>query len=706
MLRQIHIGNEYLPSDFSIRALVILLLFSISVLIFHRYDGLQITLPLLSKNENFGFGSLSNNNVISNVVEQDGVPSVTCQLMDPSGYNYCGLSIELGEDPKIGRDLSVFNAIELNIDIQAPTENKRVRFSFRNFNASYSDPNDFVSLKFNSIKYAPNSLNGSIKVPLNAFQVESWWLEEYTIGFDDAQLDLSNIPFVEIVTDDMKAVGTYVITVRNATLSGELISEQDLLKIILLVWLIVIILLITLQHNKLKTVSTTDPLTGLINRRGLEEWVSNNLPSFSIGASLTMFYFDLDDFKKINDSFGHLVGDELLCRFSEKISSTIGSLPLSAHKYVFSRLSGDEFSLVLKGLNAQQIESLAKEIFHALKKRISLSSSTVNISLSLGIASSDQSASTFSSLMSRADSAMYYAKKSGKNQFKIFDKNVSKDILFRKQVAEKVRTALKKNEFTLNFMPIYQASDLTIYGAEVLLRAGSESLKNIGPDIFIPIAEEFNIINDIDLWVIENTFKLIDANRVYIQQNPLMFGINISSVELHNNYFPKEISKLLHKYKIPPEWIEMEITETSLIEADELSITVLNDIRNLGIRLSLDDFGTGYTAFNQLMRYPVACLKIDKSFVDDLTSTNESRKTMIKAILSIAKAYRLATIAEGIENVEQYKYVSERGCDMVQGYLFSKPLTWDALTLLLAEPKEKRMALIQTNSTSHGSIKD
>lgn len=688
-----------MPSDFNIRALILLLIVSIAAIIFHRFDGLRINLPLLSESENIGFGSLSNENVTKNLQIQNGQPTIRCQLTDTSGYNYCGISIVLGENLTLGRDLSIYNNIEIGIRLQTPSDSDRVRFSFRNFDPAYSDPNDYVSLKFNSIKYTPSNDNSIINVPLNAFQVESWWLEQFKIGFNNAQLDFSNVPYVEVVTDDMGIVGAYEISVHKATLSGELISEQDLLKIILVVWLIAIMIIITLQRNKLKTVSTTDSLTGLLNRRGLEEWVSGNLPNFSIGAPLTMFYFDLDDFKKINDSFGHVVGDELLCKFSHKISHYLSSLRKTPQNYVFSRLSGDEFSLVFKGLDEKQIDILTKQIFNGFKQRISLSSCEVKISVSLGIATSNPQVNSFGKLMSRADSAMYYAKKKGKNRFKIFDESVSKDILFRKQVAENVRRALNQGEFSLKFMPIYHTQDLTLYGTEVLLRADSTDLKNIGPDVFIPIAEEFDIIKDIDLWVIESTFKLIAENRAFIQKNPMMFAVNISSVELHNSHFPKDISKLLQKYEIPPKWIEMEITETCLIEADEFSITVLNGIQNLGIRLALDDFGTGYTAFNQLMRYPVNCLKIDKSFVDDITSKTESRKTMIKAILSIAKAYRLTTVAEGIETIEQYQFVADRGCDMVQGFLFSQPINWERVKSISIEPSGKRITLLKPSVT-------
>lgn len=647
--------------------------------------GLNIALPLLSVAENDGMDFIASKNANATFSLLNGTPSTTCNLSEPTGYNYCGMTIVLGEDVQHGRDLSLYKSIELDVDIQTPGNHSRVRFSLRNFNRNYSKVDDYVSLKFNSIKFAPHLFDKSINVPLNAFQVDNWWVEQFFIDFSDAHLDFSNVAYAEILTDEMSQVGEYKLTVRTATLTGELLSEIELMILILLLWLVAITLLIAKQRNRFKTVSAIDSLTGLLNRRGLSDWVTKNISVFSLNSILTMFYFDIDDFKKINDSYGHLVGDELLCRFCEKLSIVLEKQSIKSNKYVFSRLSGDEFAIVFKGLPEHLIEELAGQMISVLNEGIVLSSNQVKISVSLGVASSERETKSVTELMAKADSAMYFAKKRGKNQFKIFDESVSKEILFRKQVAEKIRLALQQHEFELKYMPIYHAKDLKIYGAEVLLRCVSKRLEGIGPDVFIPIAEEFGIIQDIDLWVIEATFKKISENKDFMLNHNLVFAINISAVELRNRSFCKDIIALMQRYHIKAKWIEMELTETSLVETDELSISILQEIRDLGIKLSLDDFGTGYTAFSQLMHYPVDCLKIDKSFVDDICAETESKKTMIKAILSIAGAYKLATVAEGIEHIEQYEYMTQRGCDMMQGYFFSKPVSWQDLIELHKE---------------------
>lgn len=664
-------------SDFNTRYVLYLFLISIGAITFHRLGAFDIEMSLLDKvSENIQYGGFSEDS--SELSFSEETPSTTCNIKFSSGDKYCGVTIILREEKgsEQGRDLSIYNSVEIEVKTESSNKRPLVRFSLRNFNNNYSKLDDYVTNKFNSVTFAPSDYEGSISVPLNAFQVEEWWIEQYKISFDDAQLDFTNVHYAELLTHDFNQDGEHTITVTKAIFTGELITETELLQIILILWLAFIILLISAQKNRLQKVSTTDSLTKLMNRRGITYWVTKNFPSFSIGSPLTMFYFDLDDFKKINDSYGHMVGDELLCKFSDKISLTVKNSPNTPAKYMFSRLSGDEFCLVFKGLEQDNAEKLAFDMFSEFSEGLFLSCGAINISMSLGIATSDPETNTFESLLTHADSAMYHAKKRGKNQFKIFDESVSQDIQFRKQVAEKVRTALQENEFTLKFMPIYHVNSLKIYGAEVLLRCEAANLKGIGPDVFIPIAEEFDIIKEIDLWVIEATFKKLAQNTPFFTQYPLVICINFSSIELHNRNFTRDLKKLLNKYQIDPQFIEMEITETSLVETDELSISILNDIRNLGIKLALDDFGTGYTAFNQLMNYPVDCLKIDKSFIDDLLLKKESKNTMLKAIFSIAKAYKLKTIAEGVEFAEQYQYINERGCDFVQGYLFSKPLNW------------------------------
>jgi len=224
---------------------------------------------------------------------------------------------------------------------------------------------------------------------------------------------------------------------------------------------------------------------------------------------------------------------------------------------------------------------------------------------------------------------------------------------------------------------------------EVLLRTNTQVLSEIGPEVFIPIAEEYNLIKNIDLWVIEATFKQISKEIALLRQHPLIFCINISAAELHNPDFVPHLIELLTLYKIEPSWIELELTETSLIDTDEMSINMLKNVNALGVKLTLDDFGTGYTAFSQLINYPVDNLKIDKSFIDNLNSSDDTQATMVKAIISIAKSYQLQTIGEGVEKQEQYEFLLEHGCDLIQGYLFAKPMAWSSFKEILTAPNNR-----------------
>lgn len=692
LIRQIRITK-----DFNARSVFFLTCFSILIIGLHRYGAFDIKMSLLEHNaENLQYSGFSSGNV--KISYREDMPATTCYMEQTGSNNMCGITIVLRTSDTDGRDLSKYKEIELDIKATAPFERNSVRFSLRNFHENYSVPDDFVSLKFNSITFSPSNHPKSITVPMKSFEVENWWIKQKNISFEDAQLDFSNVMYAEVITHDMPVPGEYSLRLDKAVFSGEFISENELLQLLLLLWLAWIIFLINFQKNKLFKASTSDTLTKFMNRRGISNWVRKQSSHFSTGQYLTMFYFDLDDFKKVNDSYGHLVGDEYLCAFSKKVHEATKPYRDACGQFRLARLSGDEFCLVFKSLSDTQIDAIMENIFAALQEGIELSCGIVKLGMSVGIASTDDKTNDFECLLSRADSAMYHAKKHGKNQYKIFDDSVSEEIQFRKEIAEKLLTAIKNNQFSLKFMPMYDVTTLQITGAEVLIRCEAQSLQGYGPDVFIPIAEDFSIIKDIDLWVIESTFKIMSQQRQFFADHPMLICINISAVELHNKYFIRDLQTLLCKYDIDTQYLEMEITETSLVETDELSIGVLKELHELGIKLALDDFGTGYTAFSQLMNYPVDSLKIDKSFIDDLLQETESSQTMLQAIFSIAHAYGLKTVAEGVETEAQYEYIKQRGCDFVQGYYFSKPITWQAFDQLVTDTTN--LYSTQSNFTS------
>jgi EAL domain-containing protein (putative c-di-GMP-specific phosphodiesterase class I) len=300
----------------------------------------------------------------------------------------------------------------------------------------------------------------------------------------------------------------------------------------------------------------------------------------------------------------------------------------------------------------------------------------INLNVSIGIAMHNSSSESASEILKHADAAMYHAKHSGKNQYCFFNIDILKELSERKEIELSIRKALEDDEFKLLFMPIYQCNNLKMIGAEVLIRSTSKKLSEVGPEKYIPIAESHGLIREIDLWVIENTFIKI-KNIIYRPgMENLWFAINISALELHNRQFPEKVKQLLHKHDIPPHRIEFEVTETSLVSQDEISIATLNKLKKLGVSLSLDDFGTGYTAFNQLMNYPVNNLKLDRSFVSNIASQDKNHASMVDIVLTIANSYNMKVVAEGVETKEQLQYLQKLNCNYVQGYLLSKPIEW------------------------------
>jgi diguanylate cyclase (GGDEF)-like protein len=664
--------------------ILLLTIFSIVCISAHRYGLFQIELNLLSPDNSTAVFEVKSDNIEQSLEVAENQVIMECHVKQIELLNFCAFTILLSKtgefvDYANGLDLSDYHTLDMDIDYDRPDENPNLRISFRNFNSAYVKDGDYTSLKYNSMIFEPMYNSTLNMLLLSSFSVEDWWVEQHEISLAHTKLDFSNIAYIEVLPNVISQVASYKITINRFVLIGELISESTLLLVILVLWFLVVLILVIQITTNLQHMATTDALTGAMNRRGLGEWVNSNLSSFYNKTSLCMFYIDLDDFKKINDSHGHNIGDELLCKFCLRINETISCYDNTKLDYRFARLAGDEFAVVFVNMPQNVIKPLAENIIDTLNKPIDLLSCSLKTSVSVGISVTNSETKTFEELIKHADIAMYVAKHQGKKRFKIYDKSIARDILHRKNMSENIKLAMSNDGFHLNFMPIYNCSSRKMLKAEVLIRTKGEHLKGIGPDVFIPIAEEFHLIHDIDLWVIEETFKLISQNKPTFCSNEFGFCINISAIELHHEHFPQKLKILIERYDIDARCIELEITETSLIDANEKSIESLNEIRDLGVSLALDDFGTGYTAFNQLIHYPVNCLKIDKSFVDGLLEDNKTKATMIKAMLSIAESFELATVAEGIETEEQLEFMVQNKCEMAQGYLLAKPMAFDEL---------------------------
>jgi diguanylate cyclase (GGDEF)-like protein len=440
--------------------------------------------------------------------------------------------------------------------------------------------------------------------------------------------------------------------------------------------------------KKLNRLASFDYLTGLSNRVNFQVQFERQLSRAQrTGTKMALLYIDLDNFKNVNDHFGHATGDRLLKLFSERLQKSIRPTDVAASlgQGEIARLAGDEFSLLLTDVESTEAaERVAERVLKMFESGFLVDGVNHNVQASIGIVMIPDDGTDAQTLLQCADAAMYQAKLKGKNRYQFYNQAIAGGIK-RKQFIEKVLIkAIHHGHFVLEYMPIFDAQTRAIAGVEVLVRCPALASKGIGPDEFIPVAESTGLIKEIDIWVINESLTRMTYLTDRFQFEGF-FAINISAAELHNREFVKQVSGLLGKHPVEPSRIELEITETSFVDNMSSSIEMLKQLKAEGVSLSLDDFGTGYTAFSQLMEFPVDRLKIDRSFIQGLGGAATQKQRMVDIVLALADLYQLEVIAEGVESEEQIQYLKDRGCEYLQGYYLSTPLNWEVFQQRLAE---------------------
>ncbi len=444
--------------------------------------------------------------------------------------------------------------------------------------------------------------------------------------------------------------------------------------------------------KKLNRLASFDYLTGLSNRVNFQVQFERQLSRAQrIGTKMALLYIDLDNFKHVNDHFGHATGDRLLKLFSERLQKSIRPTDVAASlgKGEIARLAGDEFSLLLTDVESiEAAEKVAARVLKMFESGFLVDGVNHNVQASIGIVMIPDDGTDAQSLLQCADAAMYQAKMKGKNRYQFYNQQIAGGIQ-KKQYIEKVLIkAIHHGHFVLEYMPIFEAKTRNLAGVEVLVRCPALANKGIGPDEFIPVAESTGLIKEIDVWVINESLTRMNYLTDKYGFNGF-FAINISAAELHNREFVGQVSGLLSKHQVEPSRVELEITETSFVDNMSSSIEMLKQLKSHGVSLSLDDFGTGYTAFSQLMEFPVDRLKIDRSFIQGLGGSASQKQRMVDIVLALADLYQLEVIAEGVENEEQIQYLKDRGCEYLQGYYLSSPLNWDVLQSRVSDNDSK-----------------
>jgi diguanylate cyclase (GGDEF)-like protein len=429
-------------------------------------------------------------------------------------------------------------------------------------------------------------------------------------------------------------------------------------------------------RRELYRLAYVDTVTQLPNRNVFNQRLEGMLARMRRRQGrLALLFLDLDNFKFINDTFGHPVGDQLLLGVTRRLSGALRESDL------LCRLGGDEFALILEDIDDQSAAAgTARRLLDTLEPPFLIEGREIYVSTSIGISLYPDDGADPEFLLKSADTAMYHAKEQGRNNFQFFSKELNSRTARRLELETGFRRALERGEFHLVYQPIFDLESQRTTGVETLLRWQSPN-GPIAPDEFIPVAEESGMILPIAHWALRRACEQLRAWRE-AGLSDLEIAVNLSTRQFRDPHLVPQIAEIIAATGTPPQSLWLEITETTLMTDTAAALRKLHELRALGIRLAIDDFGTGYSSLSYLKKLPIAKLKIDRSFIADLPDDGDA-SAITEAILALARSLRLMTVAEGVETAEQMEFLTQRGCQAAQGYHIGMPVSADAIAALV-----------------------
>jgi diguanylate cyclase (GGDEF)-like protein/PAS domain S-box-containing protein len=425
-----------------------------------------------------------------------------------------------------------------------------------------------------------------------------------------------------------------------------------------------------------------DELTGIPNRAHFHRAFEHALATTQrYGLRCALMLVDLDRFKNINDTIGHEAGDQLLKQVAARLRSCLRDSDIIA------RLGGDEFVILMQDASTvEAVNAVALKILEATSRPLLIDDQEFLITASIGISTYPHDGNDMQTLLKNSDVAMYRAKESGKNGFQYFSPEMNVHTRERLSIESALRRGLERKEFTVHFQPKVRVSSRTVAGMEALVRWRNPEKGLMQPSEFIPIAEETGIIVQIGDWVLEEACRQGQMLRESGHVN-LRVSVNLSVRQLFDHGFAQRVADILERAGFPAEYLELEITESMVMRDAERAVTLLQALRDTGVRLAIDDFGTGYSSLAYLKRFPIDCVKIDRSFIRDLPEDRDDA-SITRSIIAMAHNMKLDVVAEGVETPEQLEFLHAYGCDEIQGFLFSEPLAADAFERFLGAPAQ------------------
>lgn len=478
-----------------------------------------------------------------------------------------------------------------------------------------------------------------------------------------------------------------VCMVYGIVLYQEFVETGQLLQhhLIRLPFLLIMGVFYTQSAQSMRQLANYDVLTGLPNRRRFLELVDQVLiQAVRTKRSLALLFLDLDSFKLINETLGHAAGDQVLQTVAARLRSTIQDGDVAA------RLGGDEFVVLARGASsADDAARLAQTILTVMDPALTISNQEIFVTTSIGIALYPQDGNEAGALIKHAEAALYRAKTQGSNRYQFYSEEMNDQASERFVLETSLRKAVDRQELLVYYQPQVDLATGQMVGVEALVRWRHPNLGLVSPAKFIPVAETAGLIISIDEWVLRTACRQVKA--WHNQGLPLVrLSVNLSSRCFHQPNLVPMVTNALLETQLPPRYLELELTESCMMQDIDQAVKTLGELRALGLTVSLDDFGTGYSSLSYLRSFPIDTLKIDRVFIQGLTASPDA-DAIVTAILAMAHALKLKVIAEGVETEEQLAFLNKQGCDEVQGYLYSQPL-----------PAEELQALIR--NWPHGSL--
>ncbi len=444
-------------------------------------------------------------------------------------------------------------------------------------------------------------------------------------------------------------------------------------------------------EGEIQKLAYYDSLTGLPNR---ELFIVRMEQAVELAKrheeSLAVLFLDLDNFKRINDTLGHSIGDQLLRTVAQRIADTLRAGDTVSHSldeggdHQFARLGGDEFTVLLPSLQQPEYAAIvANRIRTALHEPIALAEQTIVVTPSIGIGVYPSDGKDVETLLKHADIAMYYAKRSGRDSVRFFDASMNESAILRLNLENELRHAIERGELSLHYQPQLDLASGEILGLEALLRWDNDALGRVPPLRFIPIAEDCGLIIPIGEWVLRTACRQIKDWR----DGGMGIGriaVNVSVLQFSQESFPDSVARILQEIGLDPSLLELEITETVLMKEAERAIAILGRLKTIGVQLAVDDFGTGYSSLSYLKQFPIDRVKIDRSFIDAITEDSDDQ-AIACAIIAMAGKMKVRVTAEGVETLGQLQFLQRERCDEAQGFHISYPMATQDMETLLRE---------------------